>query len=82
MSGMVKDPVIATFAAALPVIDPTRELLITAIMPGPPCILPATTRASNMKNLVPPRPCKTPPNKTNKKMKLAEVGKTMPYMPF
>jgi len=38
--GIVNEPVVTTFAVALPEIEPIRALATTAVFAGPPLILP------------------------------------------
>ena len=81
MSGIVKDPVVTALAMALPFTVPNSPLEITATLPAPPRVVPATARARSVKNPSRP-PCSiTAPKSTNRKMKLVDTSTGMPNTP-
>jgi len=50
MAGMVTDPVVTTLVMTLPLMVPTRALLTTATLGGPPLTIPRRARDRFMKN--------------------------------
>jgi hypothetical protein len=81
ISGIVNAPVVTAFAIALPLTVPKRPLEITATLPAPPRVEPATASARSVKNWSRPPRAITPPNSTNRKMNVAETSVGMPNTP-
>ena len=65
MSGIVKVPVVATFATDDPLIVPSSPDATTATFAGPPGLLPASESARSLKKRAPP----LAPRKAPKRMK-------------
>ena len=62
----MKAPVVTALAMALPLTVPKSPLEMTATLPAPPRVPPATAMAASVKNRSRP-PCDmAPPNTTNK----------------
>ena len=81
INGMVNAPVVTAFAVALPLRVPNRPLEMTATLPAPPRVLPAMASAASVNRPSSP-PCSiTAPNRTNRKMKLADTCAGMPNTP-
>ena len=81
MSGMVKAPVVTALAMALPLMVPKSPLEITATLPAPPRVCPATASAPSVKKRSRP-PCDmTPPKSTNRKMYVADTRVGTPNTP-
>ncbi|KAF5029693.1 hypothetical protein DSECCO2_645910 [anaerobic digester metagenome] len=68
INGMVKAPVVTTFATALPLIEMRKPLAMTATLAGPPFELPANASARSLKNLPIPHLFITVPNMMNRKI--------------
>ena len=80
MSGMVKAPVVTALAMALPLTVPKSPLEITATLPAPPRVWPATASAVGEEAQRPPCDM-TPPKSTNRKMYVAETRVGTPKTP-
>ena len=65
--GMVKVPVVAVLATALPDSEPIRPLLSTATLAGPPGLRPKTAWAKSMMKRVAPLAERKAPKMTNRK---------------
>ncbi|MPN19946.1 hypothetical protein SDC9_167321 [bioreactor metagenome] len=65
MSGIVKTPVVATLADALPLMQPTRALETTAALAGPPIRFPVSAKAMSMKSSEPRVASRKAPKITN-----------------
>ena len=65
--GIVKVPVVAVFATALPDSDPISPLLSTATLAGPPGLLPNTRWAKSTMKRVAPVASRNSPKITNRK---------------
>ncbi len=65
--GMVKVPVVAVLATALPESEPIMPLDSTETLAGPPGVPPKTRRAKSMMNCVAPVCRRNAPNTTNRK---------------
>ena len=78
MSGMVKVPVVTTFATALPEREPMKALATAAVFAGPPLVFPATRSARLMRSRPPPATSRTDPKSTNRKTKSAETPSGIP----
>ena len=74
--GMVRVPVVTTFATVLPEIMAMQPLLRTATLAGPPGLCPARERAMSIKRLSPPVSCR----KTPKEIKTNRVPAQMEVM--
>ncbi|MPN03239.1 hypothetical protein SDC9_150466 [bioreactor metagenome] len=65
---MVKTPVVATLAEALPLMQPTNALDMTAALAGPPMLLPVKAKAMSMKRSDPRVASRKAPKMTNMMM--------------
>ncbi len=68
MSGMVKEPVVATLAMALPVMEPMRAEEMTEEMAGPPAMRRPARYPTWLKKVDAPVTPRTLPNTTKRKM--------------
>ena len=64
--GMVKEPVVTTFAAALPLTEPNSALDITETFAGPPACRPVSAIAMSWIRVPSPLFSKNAPNITNR----------------
>ena len=64
--GMVKVPVVTTFATALPDSDPMKALATAAVLAGPPRVRPATRSASPIRSPPPPAMSRNAPKSTKR----------------
>ena len=67
ISGIVNAPVVATFAAELPLIVPMRALEMMDTLAGPPGRLPAIFIAQSVNKLETPLALSSAPNRINRK---------------
>ena len=81
IKGIVKVPVVTTFATALPDSDPMKALAIAAVFAGPPRVRPATLFASAISSAPPPAASSTAPKRTNRYTKSAETPSGTPHSP-
>ena len=71
--GIVKVPVVTTFAIEDPEIIPVKPEAIIEALAGPPLNLPTRAMAKSKKYLPPPAKSNMDPKRTNKKTKLTET---------
>lgn len=78
ISGMVKVPVVATLATALPLNEPVSADEITATWAGPPRRRPAAASARSLNSAVAPLTLRKAPNRINTTMAVEAVDRVMP----
>src|SRR5699024_236193 len=76
-----KDPVVTTFAIADPLIEPRKPLEMTATFAGPPEVCPEIAIAESLNNCPIPVRFKKAPNRTNRKIYVAETPMAVPKIP-
>lgn len=81
ISGMVKVPVVATLATALPLNEPVSADEITATWAGPPRRRPAAASARSLNSAVAPLTLRKAPNRINTTMAVEAVDRVMPKIP-
>ena len=81
INGIVKVPVVTTFATALPLREPISALDTAAVMAGPPRLLPATRFARAIRRAPPPAASRTAPKRMKRKTKSALTPRGMPQTP-
>ncbi len=79
ISGIVKVPVVTTFATELPDMVPKRPLAITATFAGPPILCPVAARARSMKNFPRPVLWRKAPNNMNRYTKVEALKRHAQY---
>ena len=80
--GIVKVPVVAVFATALPDSDPINPLLRMATLAGPPGLLPNMRCANSTMNRVAPVASRNAPKITNRKTYVNITCNAIPKMPW
>ena len=81
ISGIVKVPVVTTFATALPESEPMNALASAAVIAGAPRVRPAMRAARVISSAPPPAASSTAPNSTNRYTKSALTPSGMPQIP-
>ncbi len=79
--GIVKVPVVATLATALPLSEPVRAEEITATCAGPPRRRPAIARARSLNSAVAPLTLKNEPNRIKTIIAVDAVDSVIPKTP-
>ena len=79
--GMVKLPDPTVLATELPETVPSRALVMTATLAGPPAAQPAIESAMSMKSLPMPVFSRKAPKRINRKMNEADTPRGMPRIP-
>ncbi len=79
--GMVNDPLPTVLATELPDTVPSKALVMTATLAGPPLLCPAILLARSMKNSPTFVRSRNAPKRTNRKMKVEEAPRGVPIMP-
>ena len=81
ISGIVKEPVVTTFASDDPEIVPRNPDATTAVFAGPPTYLPVSEKARSINCLAPPVASRNEPNKINAKTKVVATDIGVPSIP-